>query len=287
MTKQDITYQQKLNELRLDVAHPNSRGFVFVFVEGESDIRLFRKFFDLNKCKVECVPGGNRNVERCVAEILKIYSSTIGIRDADFIQLDTTPYTTINMFLTDYHDIEMTIISEDEVFSAVVHEYLGEKKENHATIKDNIIKTIEQLSYLKWLNDIEKLEFSFEAGFQDLISFAELKIEFSEYFKRVVTGDVCKIAGEVAKKHNAFDIVLNKIDTLKVLNPHPLHLCNGHDFMKCFSKYINDSSNKRGLNDDTILSIFRALYRNELFVKTNLYKSIKQWADDNNLSIYL
>ena len=43
MTSKDITYQDKLNELRLDTSHPNSTGLVFILLEGESDIRLFKQ----------------------------------------------------------------------------------------------------------------------------------------------------------------------------------------------------------------------------------------------------
>lgn len=66
MTKRDITYQDKLNELRMDIKHPNNDGVVFVLVEGETDIRLYRKLFDENTTKVECVPGGNPTVEKAV-----------------------------------------------------------------------------------------------------------------------------------------------------------------------------------------------------------------------------
>jgi len=34
MRKQDITYQDKLNELKLDLSHPNNSGIAFVLVEG-------------------------------------------------------------------------------------------------------------------------------------------------------------------------------------------------------------------------------------------------------------
>ena len=91
MNKQDITYQDKLNELRLDVRHPNSKKTAFVLVEGESDIRLFRKLFNLN-CKVETIPGGNPKVEDCVEELWAYHSLIMGIRDADFIRLNATPY---------------------------------------------------------------------------------------------------------------------------------------------------------------------------------------------------
>jgi hypothetical protein len=44
MKKEDITYQDKIDELILDISHPNSKGLVFIFVEGESDIKLSENF---------------------------------------------------------------------------------------------------------------------------------------------------------------------------------------------------------------------------------------------------
>ncbi len=102
MHRGNITFQEKLNELRLDILHPNSRGFTFVLVEGESDIKLFRKLFDLEKCKVENVPGGNHKLEECVETLLLEHSLIIAIRDADFIHLDQdNQYLKNNIFLTD------------------------------------------------------------------------------------------------------------------------------------------------------------------------------------------
>ena len=74
----NVTYQDKLNELRLDIIHPKSKGKVFVCVEGESDVRLFRKFFNLDHCKVECIPGGKFKLEECVIELVKVYQLIIG-----------------------------------------------------------------------------------------------------------------------------------------------------------------------------------------------------------------
>ena len=134
MKKQDITYQDKLNELRLDISHTNSIGLPFILVEGETDIRLFRKFFNLSNCKVENIPGGKSKVEDGVAEILNIYELVIGIRDADFIHLSNVPYTNPNIFLTDYHDSEIGQIFEDEVFRTIVFEFTNISRENHSTL---------------------------------------------------------------------------------------------------------------------------------------------------------
>ena len=182
MTKKDITYQDKLNELRLDIAHPNNKGMAFVFLEGDSDIRLFRKLFNLDNCKVEIIPGGKFKLEDCVGELVNVYPLIIGIRDADFIHLENIPYSNANLFLTDLHDMEMMLVSEDEVFSALIFEYTSLTKDKHSEVRKNIMISIEQISLLKWLNEKENLEYKFEAGFQDLISFVNLEIDFAKYF---------------------------------------------------------------------------------------------------------
>lgn len=279
MTKNDITYQDKLNELMLDISHPNNLGQVFVLVEGESDIRLFRKLFDLNNCKVECIPGGNPKLEECVGELINLYSLVIGIRDADFIRLGAVAYTKPNIFLTDNHDMEMSLISQDEVFSALIFEFTDIPKANHTSVRDSIIKAIEQISYLKYLNHLNSLELKFEAGFQDLISFANLEIDFTQYFARVLS-----------KSPNAkvtdSTILLTQMNALKSANPNPFQLCNGHDFIKAFSHFVKEQGKFKSCNPDFVSSAFRMNFRNDLFKQSNLYFNTKLWADTNHCTIY-
>ncbi len=104
MKKQDISYQEKLNELRLDISHLKSSGIVFVLLEGYGDIRLFRKLFNPNTCKVERIPGGKFKLEECIGVLVNIYPFIIGIRDADFVHLKKDEYVNKNIFLTDLHD---------------------------------------------------------------------------------------------------------------------------------------------------------------------------------------
>lgn len=280
MKKQDITYQDKLNELRLDISHPNSRGLVFIFVEGDSDIRLFRKFFNLKNCKVENIPGGKSKLEDGIYELLKIYNLIIGIRDADFIHLNEMPYSKSNIFLTDAHDIEMCIISEDELFSNILSEFTDIPVDKHNDVRSNILKSIEEISLLKWLNDIENLEIKFEGtGFRDIIVFANSNINFREYFTRILG----KSPNAVIKD---LELVIKKINALKVKNPNDFQLCNGHDFIQALSQFIREKYGK-GLGDDYLASICRINYNNIQFSKSNLYNETNKWALENNLSIYL
>lgn len=280
MKKQDITYQDKIDELILDMSHPNSRGQVFVFVEGESDIRLFRKFFNLVNCKVESIPGGNAKLEEGVSELVRIYPLVFGIRDSDFIRLGSTVYKKTNMFMTDLHDIEMTLIVEDEVFSAVVFEYSNIAKGDHKSVRNRILKAIEKVSYLKWLNQIENLELKFEGtGFQDLISFVRDEVDFREYFKRLL------IKSPNAKITD-FDIILQKTDELRAKAPNPFYLCNGHDFTKAFSRFLKDQGKVKRVDENSISSAFRMTFRNEFLIRTSLYEETQKWATKHSCSIY-
>lgn len=281
MRKQDITYQDKINELRLDTSHPNSNGLTFILVEGDSDIRLFRKFFNLEYCKVELVPGGNKKLEEGVEELLKIYNLIIGIRDADFLNLSENPYTKTNMFLTDQHDIEMCMISEDNIFETIIIEFTDIPILENILVRNNILKLIEQISLLKWLNEIENLEIKFEGtGFQDLITFQNNTIDFNQYFSRLIS-----------KSPNAkiidIEVIKTKIEDLKAKNPNPFQLCNGHDFIKALSQFLREKGKTKNLNDDLISSIFRINYSNDLFSKTVLYSKTKEWAENKKCTIHI
>jgi hypothetical protein len=281
MKKEDITYQDKIDELLLDISHPNSKGLVFIFVEGESDIKLFRKLFDLEHCKVESIPGGNQKVEECVKFLIGRYSLIFGIRDSDFIHLNSneSTYCEPNIFLTDLHDIEMTMIAEDEIFSAIVYEFTDIQKEKHNELRAILLKTIEEISLLKWINDQDSLNLTFRnVGFIDLISFERQSVDFVQYFARVLSKSDTPLISQ-------FEIILDKINELKLRDPAPFQLCNGHDFLRAFAAFIM-RSNTGNISHNQLSSIFRIKYSNQHFLNTLLYKNTFQWAESHHCSIY-
>ena len=280
MKKQDITYQDKLNELRLDLAHPNSDGICFVLLEGETDIRLFRKFFNLENCKVENIPGGNPKLEAAVFELVNIYELVFGIRDADFIHISTIPYSNKNMFLTDYHDMEMSLASNDDSISTIVFEFTDIPAVNHNLIREKVITTIEQISLLRWLNYRDNLEIVFEkTGFQDLLSFTNLTIDFEQYFNRLLSKSPNAKIVDIAT-------IKSKMDNLKALNKNPYQLCNGHDFIKALTQFIREQGKVKNIGEDIVSSILRINYSKEKFHTTQLYTSIKTWADNMSCNLY-
>ena len=185
MKKSDITYQEKINELRLDILHPNSKKTNFVLLEGDTDVRLFRKIFDLNICKVEWIPGGNIKLEECIDTLIKSHPLILGIRDSDFIKIHNKDYQKINIFLTDLHDMEMTMLNFDLVFNTIMCEYSKISDYEYTEIKNALINIISPIGFFKLLNHVEQLELSFKVGFHDLIDFNNQKFDIEKYIDRV------------------------------------------------------------------------------------------------------
>ena len=126
---------------------------------------------------------------------------------------------------------------------------------------------------MKWLNEKEHLGFKIESGFQDLISFVNLEIDFDQYFSRV-------ISKSPNPKLTDISIVLQKLKTLKEINPDLYQLSNGHDFMKALSQYVRESGDGRTIGDEDISSIFRIAFTLNHFKKTELFSEIKSWAEN-------
>lgn len=279
MKKADISYQEKLNELRLDISHPNSNGISFILLEGDTDIRLFRKLFNLDNCKVENIPGGNKKLEECVQTLVNIYPLIIGIRDADFIRINDSEYLINNMFLTDLHDIEMTMLNFESILNAIVFEYSNLDKSQHLAFKFKLLDVIKHISYLKLLNDRENLELTFSSGFQDLISFANQKIDLDQYLDRVI-----------AKSPNALikdkDILKVKIDAIEQQDPDLLQITNGHDLINSFAKYFREEEKRNGFSGENLEATLRMLFNIDFFSRTNLYQQLDNWKNQNNVQIF-
>lgn len=279
MQKEDITFQEKLNELRLDISNPNSKGRAFVLVEGDRDIRLFRKFFNIQDCNVESVPGGRTKLEECVSELIKVYPLVIGIRDADFKHLEHSKYLVSNVFLTDCHDIEMTMLAQDEILNALVFEYTDLEKPKHIDFRDNVLQSIKSIGYLKWLNDIEDLGFNFNFSFHDLFDFSNQKIDLLHYINRLI------LKSTNTKLRDPVEIQ-SKIKELEEKAPDLMQLTNGHDLLKAFSMLFREEYGHKGLSDEILASSFRMSFTFETFKKTKLFNQTRSWEKDNNVLIY-
>ena len=280
MKQQDITYQDYLNGLLFDIQNPKSKSLVFVLLEGESDIKLFRKFFNEDNCILSRVPpGGKLKVFDCVNDLHNKHDLVLGIVDADFMHLNNEKPDHENIFLTDYHDIEMIFFSNDDLFSSILSEHTKLSKGEHRQVRDNILAILENVGYLKWLNDLEKPKFNFNFSFVDLIDFQKNEIEVEKYFNRVLS-----------KSQNPaiedFNIVIEAIIRLKTRNSDLYHLCNGHDFLKVFAEYLRKEHKSANVNEENLANSLRIAYSKNHYQQTKLYADTQNWATNKNVVIY-
>ncbi len=99
MTQNDLTYQAKITELRLDITHPKNRGKVFMLLEGESDTKVYRKLCREDSVKTEWIPEGKTKLVEGLKELNKKYRLVIGVMDADFLHLEKKSVHIPNLFV--------------------------------------------------------------------------------------------------------------------------------------------------------------------------------------------
>lgn len=281
MRQSDITYTEKLNQLRMDVPHPNNRGQAFVLVEGDTDIRLYRKFFDLNITNVEQIPGGNPKVEACVATLQPISDLVIGIRDSDFIKIMEIEYAENPIFLTDYHDLEMSLIANEKTILAVVFDYtlLSSSHEQRAFV-DKVFALTRDMSLIKLLNAENNWELSFKFGFLEFFDRQIERFDSSAFLERAIRkSDTISIN----IKQNILELLANKREE----SQERYFLTNGHDFVKVFTHLLRKKYGHNKLNERTIEDVLRIKYSLSEFKTTSLYEKIMTWQLEKQIEILL
>jgi hypothetical protein len=278
MIKGNVSYQDKINELRLDFTHPNTKDRVFILFEGDTDVRLYRKLYPQANLKIEFLPSGKLFLEKGLQELSSLFTQVIGIRDADFAHLENQKPSLANLFFTDYHDTEMLMVSSNATFSAILHEFCNLPQIEHEKIRQKLLEAIRFISYFRWYNELNNLEFSFEgASLGDVFEPKTLVINNQKYVEKIVE-----------KSKNAkitdIDIILIEIAKLADENHDNFQLCNGHDFMNVLALFLN-IHNKEGLSEKRVSSHFRIAYNFSAYQQTKLHLQVKNWFIANKIDI--
>ncbi len=276
-----ITYEDKIGEIIMVARHPQSKNNVFVLVEGEDDIKFFGKFLN-DSCKIEPIPGGVSRLETSLQTIpnhvRKI--NLIGIRDADFMHIESKTPTFPNLFLTDTHDTETMMMASDETFKNILHEFLPKTTISTSQLRQQILKCVEFLGYLRWYNNINDLELNFKGiGLDKLIDYTSFTINETHLVKDVLNRSPnAKVKDETQ--------ILNEVNILTQTFHNLFQICNGHDVVKVFAAFLTNSNKGSGVNDTRIASQLRTGFNLDNFKKTNLYKNLTDYSLNEGIKIF-
>ncbi len=271
----------KLNEIRLSKNHPSKKDKVFVLLEGKTDINLFRNIFNTNKTYMTQINGKEKLKQ--ALEILQDegYSTIFGIKDSDFDNLENITYENINLFTTDYADIEIHMI-ESSAFESIINEFASENccKLFSDDLKEKLYNETINIGYIRWFN--ERLSKN--------INFKRLKYEnFINKFECNITIDSNKLINEII---NISDLNKNEtvreIGKLKSISDDYLQICNGHDITKLLAYLFNyqGNSDKTNVKQERIEEALRVAYNFNDFKKTRLYNNLNIWQQQYNIQIF-
>lgn len=262
----------KLSEIRLSMRHPENRNKVFVLLEGETDIKLFRNIFSHQYVDTTALHGKEKLLIALETLQTEGYSQLIAIKDADFDHLEDVNYPD-NLFATDYHDMEVEMI-ESDALNSIINEYADEECYSLLieNLRDGIYSIAKEIGYIRWHSDRVGGLFNFKRiAWSTLISYNDCQISFNR--ERLIELLLEQI-------EDAIDIE-DGISQLKESASDKRQLSNGHDLTLLLSNYF--SSN---INQSKIEQALRLSYTMEQFQTTSLYDNLKDWASSNSYRLF-
>lgn len=271
-----------------------------ILVEGETDIKLYRKLTCKRLSKVKVTFGKKKMRE--VYKILRDrgFENVVGIRDADFLRINgkLDPNFTDDIFLTDKHDSEGMII-DSEAFNNFLVEVAKEETLNgfskhNGCLRSFIYELSKPIGYLRLANSQFSLGLSFKPASPEGKT---LK------FKKFVCEKTLSYLGDDSLINTVFEYstnrggnkstrpeILKKLHEVTKLQLPIEELVNGHDLAEVLFILC-----KRGLKSShcdlksasSIESMLRLTFSKDDFSRTQLFKSLQGWEKSTNQSILL
>ena len=272
--KANTDENNKINEIRLSLNTPKGSKIIWILVEGEDDCKIYPKLFDPSKAKVEYVDGKTSLIE--ALEILtQKTKQVVGILDADFLHLNKLYPQVKNLFYTDYHDIEMTMLNFEEVRINLLTEYKMQDKQE--AIWQNVLEEASYIGYIRWYNDINNREIKFKGlKYGDMIGLNNGKIY-------LIKSQLLEKLNERSKnkKEDLTEKLITEFIEERTTNDS-LNLCNGHDTINLFSLLLEGKASANSFAKELRLS-----FTNEHFRRTKLYENLQKWQTQNKFQIFI
>ncbi|HGS4550448.1 TPA: DUF4435 domain-containing protein [Vibrio cholerae] len=280
------------NRIANSIMQDSSFNGGHILVEGVSDVKLYKKMFNTSNAKIK-VCFGRDNIE-AIYEILlsRGYNKAIGIRDADFLRLDSLDYERSGIYLTDTHDSEGMIFKSD-AFWNFIYEVINEEVLSQFISRNGCLRTfIYNLAYplgcLRYANEKHSLGLSFKPEKPE-----GNKLRFKRFIcerKSIYLGHDSLINTVVEYSKNRGSIIserphINKVltETISKSFPHE-EIVNGHDlaeiiFIVC--KKLLKSTHTELTSSTSVETMLRLTYSDKDFIKTELYKKLLAWQDEH------
>jgi hypothetical protein len=266
-------------EIRMRRTSESFEG-TFVIVEGRSDKLIYEELFDEANCTF-IVSNGKEKAMGAI-EILDEdnFQGALAIIDADFSRLEGQAISSLNIILTDEHDLE-TMLIKSPAFDKLIKELGSEDKirQFNQNIREFLILEGKKLGYLKWLSLKKDLCLKFEdLSFNKFVDTVSLKIDD----KKLVT----TVKNHSQKQELSELDILNSLEGLRDNAHDPWQVCCGHDLIGIISIGLTKAWGTKNTHEVQLELLQRELrlaYEKSYFLNTQLYLSLQEW-EKNNIS---
>jgi hypothetical protein len=244
---------------------PLWRSRVSILTEGKEDANIYSELFNDTTTKI-FISNGFNQLQKALKTLSDQFDDIIGIRDADFCHL-TNEYPNVkNLFLTDCHDIEMTMFHTGSLLLTVFTKYGKEDKFNKTWAKS--IKLASFTGYIRWYYRDNKIDTS--AKFS-LFDHSGLNID---------NWDEDRLIAKINSKMQAaisLQIIHTFIEQHKTEDIY--NLCNGHDIATLIMLALN-------VNKSRFLNDIIAVFKDSRFKETKLYHNLLDWQNKTGYILF-
>jgi hypothetical protein len=254
-----------INEVISSHNSPLWKNRVSILVEGKDDENVYSELFNDKTTKIFTSNGFNQ-LEKALEALNARFDDTIGIRDADYCHLTGRYPAVKNLFLTDCHDIEMTILHVDSLPLTVVTKY--DKQEIINVIWGESVKIASFVGYIRWYYQSNKIDTSTK-----LKLFSNDGININNWSEQEI---INKANSKMLMPIKPADIrsFINQNKTDDIFN-----LCNGHDMIILIVLGLK-------VNKGMFLNDIIEVFKKSGFKKTKLYHNLLGWQNNTGYKLF-
>jgi len=267
---------------RVRMRRTSYKGTILV-VEGDTDVRVYKGFTDENSCMIVPAHGKDNAVGALKILEYECFQGILVIVDADFWRLEGFKPNSMNLLLTDTHDLETMILSTPAAMEKVLAEFGSTDKLKQLPgpainmVTDNALI----IGYFRWIASPSKdnLRLTFkDLPFENFVDVGKAKLHI----------DIDKLIDAVKKNSDGIKFaekaLKRKMELLKTGNHDPWQVCCGHDMVQILAigfRLVFGKKKAETFTAELLEGTLRLTYEYTYFCLTALYRSIKNWEKAN------
>jgi hypothetical protein len=271
------------NSIRMKRSQYPTRAFLVV--EGQDDKAFFGRYTSASSCSITVAHGRPKVVEVILELDRTGFQGALGIVDADFEVLEGRPPPSLNILVTDHHDVECMMLASPAL-KHLLRE-LGQEElissfeiEKGSDLVSHLLTIGKVVGYMRWASARRQWSLKFEG-----LSFKAFVREKDFSFEpRLLFEEVRKHQGGRAGPVPSVSDLEASIDESKNPAHDAWHVCCGHDLVELLSiglRRVLGKNNEGDVRVDRLEQHLRFAYEESYFLRTTLFVSIQAWERRN------